>query len=84
MASGTIKPKQSLNGSISATDQKTATTTGGSGVTDHNRLFNRDAENQHPISAITGLENALAEKVNTTDIAGIISQATDKKAKAYF
>ena len=84
MASGTIKSKQSLNGSISATDQKTATATSGSGVTDHNRLFNRDAANQHPISAITGLEDALAEKVNLTDISNIIAQANDKKVKGLF
>jgi len=84
MASGTIKSKQSFNGSISSRDNKTATATGGSGVTDHNRLFNRDADDQHPISAITGLEEKLAQKVNTTDIANIIAQANDKKVKGMY
>ena len=84
MASGTIKSKQSLSGSISATDQKTATATGGSGVTDHNRLFNRDAANQHPISAITGLQDVLDEKVDAAEIAQIIAQASDKKAKGLY
>lgn len=32
------------------------------GTTDHSRLKNRDAANQHPMSAITGLEKALEEK----------------------
>lgn len=36
---------------------------GGSGGTaDHSKLTNRDAEDQHPMSAITGLAAALAEK----------------------
>lgn len=36
---------------------------GGSGGTaDHSKLTNRDAADQHPMSAITGLEDALAEK----------------------
>ena len=33
----------------------------GGGTTDHNLLSNRDKANQHPMSAITGLEEALAE-----------------------
>lgn len=33
----------------------------GGGVTDHNDLTGREAENQHPISAITGLEKELAD-----------------------
>ena len=31
---------------------------------DHNRLRNRDLDDQHPISAITGLQNALNAKVD--------------------
>lgn len=34
--------------------------------TDHNAMLNRDAENQHPISAIAGLKEALDSKVPTT------------------
>ena len=33
--------------------------TGGSGTADHRQLTNRDADNQHPISAITGLQEEL-------------------------
>ena len=84
MASGTIKTKQSMSGSIAQTGNKTATATGGAGVTDHNRLYNRDAENQHPISAITGLQKTLDEKVNFADIKDIIGQLTDKKAKGLY
>jgi len=35
---------------------------GGSGTTDHAQLTNRDAADQHPMGAITGLEDALAGK----------------------
>lgn len=35
---------------------------GGGGTTDHSQLTNRDAANQHPMSAITGLNDALNEK----------------------
>lgn len=33
-----------------------------SGVSDHRKLNHRDAEDQHPISAITGLEEELNKK----------------------
>lgn len=39
-----------------------SSTEGGSGTTDHDKLGNRDAADQHPMSAITGLEKALGEK----------------------
>lgn len=35
---------------------------GGGGSTDHGKLTNRNAKDQHPISAITGLEDALGGK----------------------
>lgn len=38
----------------------------GGGTKDHNKLVNRDLENQHPISAITELENEL-NKLATAD-----------------
>lgn len=37
----------------------------GGGVTDHEKLSGRDKANQHPMSAITGLEDALAGKQPT-------------------
>ena len=36
---------------------------------DHTKLRNRDAADQHPISAITGLQDALDSKVSLLDIA---------------
>ena len=37
-------------------------TGGGGGTSDHSKLKNRDAADQHPMSSITGLEGALAGK----------------------
>lgn len=45
-------------------DAKTPT----SSTSDHGQLINRDKENQHPIGAITGLENALGEKLNSSQL----------------
>lgn len=39
-----------------------------SGTTDHRQLAHRDAGNQHPISAITGLEDELTEALTNFDI----------------
>lgn len=54
---------------------------GGGGTTDHNQLTNRDAENQHPMSAITGLVEVLEDKqpkgdyLTGTDIDNTLSVA---------
>lgn len=46
------------------------------GITEHNLLVNRDFPNQHPISAITGLETALSGKQDTiSDLSEIRSGA---------
>lgn len=42
---------------------------GGGGTSDHRQLSNRDAANQHPISAITGLQSALDDKQPSGDYA---------------
>ena len=42
-------------------------TGGGGGTSDHSKLKNRDAADQHPMSAITGLEQALGGKQPTGD-----------------
>lgn len=52
--------KSSLVAAINEAAQSGGGGTGG--TTDHAKLKNRDAANQHPIGAITGLETALAEK----------------------
>lgn len=42
---------------------------GSGGTSDHRQLTNRDANNQHPMSAITGLQSALAGKQPVGDYA---------------
>lgn len=49
---------------------------GGEGTTDHRALTERDAADQHPMSAITGLTSALAGKEPTGTAAGLISALT--------
>lgn len=56
---GNISPKR-----LTGTMDRVVRTGGGTGTGDHRNLSNRDAANQHPISAITGLEDALASKTN--------------------
>lgn len=41
---------------------------GGGGTGDHTQLTNRDSNDQHPMSAITGLQSALGGKANTEDV----------------
>lgn len=45
--------------------------------TDHNVLKNRDLPNQHPISAIEGLQDELNSKAEVTDIPTELSQLND-------
>ena len=42
---------------------------------DHTLLTNRDAADQHPMSAITGLEDAIAEKISRADLQSSINTA---------
>lgn len=60
---------------------------GGGGTSDHNALTNRDASNQHPMSAITGLEDALDGKqpigdYATTQDVSDLADIVDGKADA--
>ena len=48
--------------------------TGGGGTADHSKLKNRDAADQHPIGAITGLKEALDDKQPAGDY---LTQETD-------
>lgn len=52
----------------------------GGGTTDHNKLTNRDADDQHPMSAITGLVKALEGKQPTGDY---LTQETDPTVPAW-
>lgn len=50
------------------------------GTTDHNLLKNRDMNNQHPINAITGLEDALDDRVTNENLIAEVDSAL-KSAK---
>lgn len=60
---------------------------GGGGTSDHRQLSNRDAANQHPINAITGLQSALDGKqpvgdYATTQDVSDLADIVDTKADA--
>ena len=51
-------------------------------INDHNKLINRDLENQHPIEAITGLKNELMSiKQTATSNYNILSKKIDNKIR---
>jgi len=54
--------------------QPAAGGSGSGGVADHRELAGRDAAGQHPMSAVTGLEDALAGKVGVDDLEEISGQ----------
>lgn len=54
--------------------------TGAGGVTEHEKLSGRDKENQHPMSAITGLVDALAGKQPT---GAYLTEETDPTVPAW-
>ena len=58
--------------------------TSGGGTNDHNRLTNRDIEDQHPIEAITGLAEALDSKLDSETALPLIEDAVKNKAKGLF
>lgn len=85
MALGKITNTGNITGKISTTTKNTsATISSGGGSSDHNRLFNRDAENQHPISAITNLQKLLDSKLESKTALPLIEEATKYKAKGLY
>ena len=56
---------------------------GGGGTSDHSQLTNRDAANQHPITAITGLQTALDGKADVADIPSLEGCATEAYVQNY-
>ena len=72
---GKINSKSSISGTLAS---------GSGGSSDHKRLINRDAADQHPIKAIIGLQDALDAKVTYADLDEIEEQLADKKAKGLF
>ena len=71
--SGKITVAPSFGGKISS-----------GGVTDHNRLFNRDAADQHPIESITNLREVLDSKLDAETALPLIEYATKGKARGLF
>lgn len=53
----------------------------GGGTSDHTELSNRDAADQHPMSAITGLEDALGKKLPASELPDAVNAALEQ-AKA--
>lgn len=66
-----LMSEESLTANMSSTS---------SGASDHKVLTNRDAADQHPISAITGLENELEGKLSSDELDTAINEAL-KQAK---
>lgn len=56
---------------------------GGEGTSDHRQLTNKDAANQHPIRAITGLQSALDGKADAEDIPSLDGYATEAYVQNY-
>lgn len=74
-----ITGKINAHGSITG-----GTVTSGGGVSDHNRLTNRDLADQHPISAITNLQTVLDGKLDSETAMPIIDDAVKTKAKGLY
>ena len=83
MATGKINTGKTASGKIEVQSSTTGRMTSG-GVTDHNRLFNRDAANQHPISSIIGLTKQLENKLDADTALPLIEDATKGKARGLF
>lgn len=66
---------QQLLDQIDAIREELIESGGPGGTADHTKLKNRDIEDQHPMSAITGLEDAIAEKISQTDLQNGIDTA---------
>jgi hypothetical protein len=84
MASGKITNKQTLTASITSSNKLNASVNTGSGTTDHSRLINRAAEDQHPIEAITNLREELDAKLDSTTALPLINEAVNGRAKGLY
>lgn len=84
MATGTITPNKSIAGTISKKTVGGTIVTGVGGVSDHEKLTNRDAPNQHPISAIENLSKVLDSKLDSETALPLIEEAVQNKAKGLY
>lgn len=73
-----------ISGSISSRGSVTGSISSGGGTNDHNKLKNRDLADQHPIEAITGLQDLLDRKVSEDEILPLINDATKSKARGLY
>lgn len=85
MATGKINPISSISGTITRNNSISGqTSSSGGGTVDHSKLSNRDLDNQHPVSAITNLQELLDEKLDSTTALPLIEEALQTKAKGLF
>lgn len=63
---GKVKIDSQINGGIGVSTSQMIV-----GTKYHDKLENREIPNQHPIEAISGLNEALAEKANAADLAPV-------------
>lgn len=66
---GTVINGHKVGGAIYGENPSATVNTGG--VRNHNSLTGRDADDQHPISAITGLQDDLDMKVEADELAPV-------------
>lgn len=76
---GKIIKSKSHSGKITVTPSLGSKLSSG-GVTDHDRLFNRDINDQHPITAITDLSKILENKLDSDTAMPLIEKALENKA----
>ena len=85
MATGKINSISSISGTITRNNSISGqTSSSGGGTVDHSKLSNRDLDNQHPVSAITNLQELLDEKLDSTTALPLIEEALQTKAKGLF
>ena len=88
MANGYIsKNNATISGTINNANARSiggSLTGGGGGSSDHKRLINKDAPDQHPIEAISGLQAELdkldLEKLDSSTAMPLIEEAVKGKA----
>jgi len=79
------KNSTSISGTINSTAPSTGSVTSAAGGTsDHKRLANRSAADQHPISAITNLQDILDSKATKVELDELKAQLTEKRAKGLY
>lgn len=71
-------------GKINQRPDVSGTITASGGTNDHNRLTNRDIADQHPIGAITDLQEILDSKLDSETALPLIEDAVKNKAKGLF